>query len=290
MSARSLNHLLALGIGSFSILLSTNLHAQEYNTLWGDDRPYEHIPIHSNSNAPPTPALEDLDVVTNVTHFDITWHFSGPVRMGKFVNGEKYVVGACTVIDITPKPLFGQEVLDAGWVLISPTGAVRDALYTNQWARNRSMKNPPLDLNGSGYDSRTAFDRYKPNYFLHLPVNMEPGDVLVSTVSEPSQIRTDGHGKPVKFAGFLTCLSEPQPADAFRPSYGDRSQKIYLARNLRRHLLFRLPRPAVTPSVREWIHLTRHTWLDIMTYNFDAASRNSSRYGQGFTYTFRGWP
>ena len=42
---------------------------------------------------------------------------------------------------------------------------------------------------------------------------------------------------PIRTAAVLTCVAEPQPADAFRPAFCDRRQKIYLSRNLKRELL-----------------------------------------------------
>ena len=51
---------------------------------------------------------------------------------------------------------------------------------------------------------------------------------------------------PIRTAAVLTCVNGPQPADAFRPAFCDRQQRIYLARDLKRE---RLPRAAATRSI-----------------------------------------
>ncbi len=189
-----------------------------------------------------------------VSQYGITWTFQEAHPVGRFVNGDYYVVGPATVISIDPKPLVGAEVA-ASEIIEAEKSRVKNGKYV----RNGSMLNPRAR-------AEVAFDTGIHNYFkLELlavpPLDMKPGDCLVSTISlkvgEKSQFPyhseewRDGHhdDSPVKTAAVLTCVAAPQPGDAFRPSYGDRQQKIYLARNLRRDLLRRLPTPANTPDV-----------------------------------------
>ncbi len=158
-----------------------------------------------------------------ITQYGITWKLSEPVQVGQFVTGDYYVVGNCEVVSITPPPGNG---------------------------RNGSELNPPLNDGASGYDSREEADRYDPKMCTSLPIHMKPGDALISTISVtdeelttiPSWLRwNEKYSSPVKSACVLTCLAAAAPADAFRPSYCDRAQKIYLARNLKRNLLPSLP-------------------------------------------------
>ena len=44
-----------------------------------------------------------------ISQFGITWTFDGKVPVGKFVNGDYYVVGDVTVVSITPKPENGRN-------------------------------------------------------------------------------------------------------------------------------------------------------------------------------------
>ena len=117
------------------------------------------------------------------------------------------------------------------------------------------MLNPPAAAKVS-YDSGVK-NWFDPALIQKLPVAMKPGDSLVSTISmkmgvssrfrcrnsNETESRGVGDSSPVKDAAVLTCVAEPQPADAFRPSFCDRTQKVYLARDLKREPAA-LPRPS----------------------------------------------
>lgn len=69
--------------------------------------------------------------------------------MGRFINGDPYVVGDVTVTGITPAPAAG---------------------------RNGSVKNlPPVD-DESGFDSRTDGNRYRQGLRSDPPIALRPGD------------------------------------------------------------------------------------------------------------------
>jgi len=85
---------------------------------------------------------------------------------------------------------------------------------------------------------------------------------------------------PVRSASLLTCLKEAVPADAWRPSYGDRGQTIYLARNLRRDLLLRLPLPAKPPDYKTLTRDFATPWLEIEYYGISATRYQHSQYGR----------
>jgi hypothetical protein len=86
-------------------------------------------------------------------------------------------------------------------------------------------------------------------------------------------------------AAVLTCMARPVPADAFRPSYCDRGQKIYLARHLKRDLLYALPRPEKAPkSLSTWARLFQRPWLDTVTWGYASPKQNMPRYGQWITH------
>ncbi|MFQ5810955.1 MAG: hypothetical protein ACE5JM_15160, partial [Armatimonadota bacterium] len=131
-----------------------------------------------------------------VSQFGITWTFESEARVGRFVNGDYYVVGPVTITEIAPEPLLGGEARDD-----TERGEREDGLY----ARNGSVLNLPT--NGeAGYDSR-IINEYDPAHFARLPVAMQPGDSLISTISmKPGErikrsIRgwiTGGRGSPVK--------------------------------------------------------------------------------------------
>lgn len=211
----------------------------------------------------------DLRVTDAVSRHGITWRFSERVPVGRFVNGDFYVVGPVTLVDIIPKPEGG---------------------------RNGSVLNPPLDPGKSGFDDRVAGGRWAPEWRASLPLSMKPGDILISTISVekmgelPAPLRpADRALSPVRSASILTCLAEPVPPDAFRPSYGDYGQpKIYLARHLRRELLPQLPRAGIPLEMEngvpftldEWADRFERPWLDVCFFGFDAAIEYQPHYGR----------
>jgi len=83
-------------------------------------------------------------------------------------------------------------------------------------------------------------------------------------------------------AAVLACLAEPQPPDAFRPSYCDSAHsRILLARNLRRELLLKLPRPPRAPASPEpYARGFQKPWLDLADFGFAAPVENMPHYGQ----------
>src|SRR5437588_6010209 len=44
-------------------------------------------------NAPATPALETLASKESVSQYGVSWTFDKPARIGRFINGDWYVVG-----------------------------------------------------------------------------------------------------------------------------------------------------------------------------------------------------
>ena len=80
----------------------------------------------------------------------------------------------------------------------------------------------------------------------------------------------------------LTVLSAAPSADAFRPSYCDRSQTIYHANSLQRNLLPSLapPNPSGTPTLAQFEALYRQPWIDTNPFLFDAPADYMPSYGQ----------
>jgi hypothetical protein len=105
-----------------------------------------------------------------------------------------------------------------------------------------------------------------------------------------AQLRpSDEAQSPVLSASILTCLDESVPQDAFRPSYADRGQRIYLAHSLRRSLLPRLPRVegeageggwTSRADPEEWEKRFERPWLDLCTFGFDAPVEYMPHYGR----------
>ena len=220
-----------------------------------------------------------------VSQYGITWEFDRPSPVGQFVNGDYYVVGPVTIARIEPKPLVGPDV---------PASEISDGerkfVTSGKYIRNGSMLNPPARQEAA-YD--TGIRNYrKPDLVAVPPIQMKAGDCLVSTISlkpgekvqfpyhNENKTRQQDDCSPVKTAAILTCVAEAQPADAFRPSYGDRQQKIYLARNLNRRLLPKFTPPRDTPNVETWIRVFQRPWVNPCFFGFEQPMENMPYYGQ----------
>jgi hypothetical protein len=208
--------------------------------------------------------VPDLPLNDSISIDGITWRFSQPVPVGQFINGDYYVVGPVTIVNINPLP-------------------------TASNGRHGSVLNMPVDDSElSPFDNRVAANRYAPQLRIYPPFTMHPGDALISSISVnqigdyPPWLREgeETPESPVRSVSVLTCLPEAVAPDAFRPSYADRTQKIYYGSSLRRDLLPRLAKVAHVPDISTFAAHFRRPWLDICFFGFDAAVEYQATYGR----------
>jgi hypothetical protein len=243
------------------------------------------VTLYTKDNPPRTPKLDDLPLAPSVSQYGITWTFEQPARAGRFVNGDWYVVGPATVKAIDPKPLYGSQIpkfqLDH----------MDKERPQQQRVRNGFMINPPAKMRVA-YDSgvRNWFD---PSLVEKLPAELKPGDSLVSTISMPKGLKLRAplwhdiergvdDSSPVRTAAVLTCVAEPQPADAFRPAFCDRRQKVYLSRNLKRELLPTVAALKGMPALERFVRFTRRPWVGTCFFGFEAPVENMPQYGRDY--------
>ncbi len=244
--------------------------------------PTRPIVVYTRDNTPATPTLEELPLLKSVSQYGITWTFDQPVRAGRFVNGDWYVVGAATVAEIAPRPQYGKDIPERQ---LDPMDRERPE---GQRVRNGFMLNPPAAMKVA-YDSgvRNWFD---PALIQKLPVEMKPGDSLVSTISMPKGLvlhaplrnkieRGVDDSSPIRTAAVLTCVGKPQPADAFRPAFCDRRAKIYLARDLKRELLPTAAATKALPNFKQYIRFTQRPWVGTGFFGFEEPVENMPQYG-----------
>jgi len=230
-------------------------------------------PFTSKAASPPRFA-------SSLTQYGITWFFEKPVLTGNFVNGDLYVVGPVSITNISPRPLWGAEVQP-----VINRESVQEGRYEGRQARHGSVLNPPADSKKGGYDSRIPSDRYDPTLFAQLPIRMESGDSLVSTVSRPNQEITRFSGQfvdPLKVGAVLSCLASQPPPGTFRPSYCDsRQSRPHQISELHRERLLKLKRPTGAPrSLDNYVQVFRKPWLDTVEFGFAAPVENLPHYGQ----------
>jgi len=243
------------------------------------------VTLYTKENPPPTPKLDDLPPVASVSQYGITWTFEQPARAGRFVNGDWYVVGPATVKAIDPAPLYGSQIpkfqLDA--MDKERPEAAR--------VRNGFMINPPASM-------RVAYDSGVRNYFdasllQKLPAKLKPGDSLVATISMPKGLKLRAplweniergvdDSSPIRTAAVLTCVAQPQPADAFRPGFCDRRQKIYVSRDLKRELLPTVAAVEGMPSLERFVRFTRRPWVGTCFFGFEEPVENMPQYGRDY--------
>jgi hypothetical protein len=227
------------------------------------------VQVYTSATPPPTPALQDLPLLTQVTQDGITWTFSQPQRVGRFVNGDYYVVGPVTVTDIQPLP-------------------------TSANGRHGSMLNIKPNVQVSGFDSRITDNRYDASLRVYPPISLTPGNKLVSSRSIDSSylpriLRPDSVSEsPVASVSILTSVAAPLPPDAFRPSYARGSTNIYYSRNLKRQILPRLAPVQHVPTFAEFEGYLRRPWIDSVFFGFDFPAEYMPAYGReiGFITSF----
>ncbi|MBW1872716.1 MAG: hypothetical protein JRJ19_11665, partial [Deltaproteobacteria bacterium] len=209
-------------------------------------------------------ADNDNQLVTSLTDHGVTWTFSEPVQAGRFVSGDYWVVGPVNVTAIDPPPGNG---------------------------RNGSVLNIPPIQDESGFDDRTPGNRFEESLMVSPPIQLAPGDSLASSISvaEPGQVDNwlrEGNGEqsdsPVWSVSILTCLDQPVPADAFRPSYADTENSIYRLTDINRELLPRLvpPEPIETATLEIFADRLIRPWVDNLFYAFDAQVEYMAMYGR----------
>lgn len=159
---------------------------------------------------------QQADLRNSVTRQGFTWTFAGFHRVGKYVNGDWWVKGPVTVVNITPK---SKQITDPHMSL-------------PRWVNGSQVNPSPKESVGSGvggqpiqgfdsgmYRGRAwfpgAYD-HSLNVGAQLPLALVAGDSLVSTwtATLPS-----GNRPQVKRAAVLTVVGNVPPTNSFRPGY-----------------------------------------------------------------------
>ncbi|PZE22256.1 hypothetical protein [Paenibacillus xerothermodurans] len=207
-------------------------------------------------------------LASEVSQFGITWKFDKAYPVGQFVNGDWWVLGPVTVVEVTPGPA------------PAPPDETTET-PPNQWGDTGLQDNNDL-RNGSmvvmtpgptqGYDSRGK--TFSADASIVFPYSLEANRSLISSISNvsiptqvmhyklmwPSEQESD---RVMQTAAVLTSVSKIPPPDAFRPSYFGDDKRIYRARDLRWDRLLQLKfDPADVPSWEQFERYFERPWLD----------------------------
>jgi hypothetical protein len=215
-----------------------------------------------------------LAVTDQITQFGITWTFDQEYEYGQFANGDYWVVGPVTIIDISPP---STEV--AGRVI------------------NGSMINPSPQTGATqGYDS-SMYGQYGPYYDPALnaarpnnqdlsaanPLVLPTGSSLVSTISQAEA----GVRPQLQTAAVLTVLSSAAPEGSFRPPYSGSDKTIhYNLSQVDADLLAQLSPVASTPELSTVEAYFERPWIDHVPNwlaDYHHPEENLPNYGRGIS-------
>lgn len=182
---------------------------------------------------------------TSVTKNGITWTFGSDYQVGQYVNGDYWVLDTGSGVRVNS-------------VSPSPSGS-----------SNGSVINPAGGTS-QGYDGR--IDGYNSSLRVSFPRTLTAGQSLVSTQSRNASANgTDLLGALVvpahcylERAAVLTVVSSVPNAQSFRPPYVGTSKPTYLASNMNKSQLLKLPlssKPSAS-YVNEVAGYFKEVWLD----------------------------
>lgn len=144
------------------------------------------------------PAVEKA---ASVTRHDIKWTFDKEHQVGRFVNGDPWVLGPVTIVSVEP-----------GW-----DGEV-----------NGTQVDPPV-AGEQGFRTQSKFfPPYNEALRATFPLELSDMHSVVSTIGmKPA--RTGGAYESLETAAVLTVVEKVPPADAFRPPYLKGPKPIFTA-------------------------------------------------------------
>ncbi len=185
-----------------------------------------------------------------ISQFGITWTFDQPVEFGQFANGDYWVVGPVTIVDIFP-----------------PSTEI------NGRVSNGSMINPsPKNGSTQGYDS-SMYRNYGPSFDPALnvarpnnqslsssnPLVVPTSSSLVSSIS----LADEGARPQLETAAILTVLDEAAPDGSFRPAYSGTDKSIRFHKDqIDWSLLKNLPHVESTPQMSVVERYFERPWID----------------------------
>ena len=184
--------------------------------------------------------------VDKVERHGITWRFDRPQLVGRFANGDPWVLGPVDVVEILPK-----------------------CVETDGRVLHGSMIDPDASSMLQGYDSGMFADEKRERYRDELnvalgvssraPLRLRPVSSLVSVQSRP-----EAKALPtIQTAAVLTCVGEEPAPDAFRPPYARGPKAVkYRAVDLDQRALRRLAPAAGAPAIDAVARSFERVWLD----------------------------
>jgi len=189
-------------------------------------------------------ATEVISKANSLTQFGITWFFDKEYQVGKFANGDHWVLGPIEIIKITPRSVSGERVM------------------------NGSMLNPVNEIQGydsamyARYSSDTSYNdslNVALNILAENPLVITQDNSLVSTIS----IDTAGGRPQLETAAILTVVGSIPAEGSFRPSYATVDKTIrYNKTELDYSKLRKLPLVSGVLHPNDQVKYFERPWID----------------------------
>jgi hypothetical protein len=206
----------------------------------------------------------DVELVSSITQYGITWTFDGEYPAGQFVTGDWWVVGPLNVVEISPAPTSD---------------------------RNGSMLDP---VGAQAYDARAG--EYDGSKAVTAPLAIDAEHSLVSSISHPEESECDQGGTPgwqtydgdcqrgpIHTQAVLTVVAAPPTGLAVRPPYAGANKPIHLVSSICEDALPSLAPPAELPDATALLRHVERPWIDHLgswTMQHGCATHNMYCYGR----------
>jgi hypothetical protein len=184
--------------------------------------------------------------VTSITQHGITFQFAAPVQAGQFVNGDWFVVGPVSLVDMTPPCVTSNGRVMHG-AMIDPDPSTLLHGY------DKALYGPG---NEARYQDALNVAR---NLSPQSPRLLTPGHSLIKVISstDPTLI------PQLHTCAVLTVLAEAPPQGAFRPPYAGTDHSVrYDEQMLDLSRLQSLPPAAGMPGLLQQLPKFERPWLD----------------------------
>lgn len=215
----------------------------------------------SSTAIEPDPTEEGTHNVFELSQYGITWHFDDQYSSGTFANGDYWVVGPVSIVDISP-----------GFIEL------------NGRVTNGSMVNPRPGTT-QGYDSHRDYDdqlNAGVGISQNNPLVLSPRDMLITSISNTAMEGIDSY---LSTAAVLSVVAQPPAEGSFRPGYchGGNSSVEFHMNQLDLTRLANLTAPPGAPAFEALALEFQRPWLDHLPGWYGGylhAEENMPRYGR----------
>jgi hypothetical protein len=185
-----------------------------------------------------------------ISQFGITWSFDRDYQVGRFANGDHWVVGPVTITGINPPSTkMGGRTINGSMVNPSPKLGRRQGYDSTMYGNYGSHFDPSLNVG-------------RPNDLDLSPSNplvLKPNSSLVSTIS----ISEAGQRPQLRTAAILTVLTGPAAEGSFRPPYCGNDKTIrFNIDKLDYSLLAKLKPVPTVPGLAGVERYFERPWID----------------------------